>query len=114
MRFQGFNGGMQPPLEGIVQEQPSPCWRWWRKSKIRESKGCVERYEGGTVIVSSFGRKLIMELDRSGNIVKDDFPLEGRIVGGGELRGGYNSRRGGFFINRERVTRRGPERMRED
>lgn len=55
-----------------------------------------------------------MELDRSGNIVKDDFPLEGRIVGGGELRGGYNSRRGGFFINRERVTRRGPERMRED
>lgn len=22
MRFQGFNGGMQPPLEGIVQEQP--------------------------------------------------------------------------------------------
>lgn len=89
MRFQGFNrGGVQPPLEGIVQERLSVL-EGVEKEQDSGIEGLRRTIRGrGTVIVSSFGRKLIMEVDRSGNIVKHDFPLEGRILrGAGRVEG---------------------------
>lgn len=101
-----------------------------RKDPFRESKSCIAlllyervRREGeGGRFIASLRKEINYGTGSDDNspwrIVKDDFPFgggrENQWVEGVEEGRGYNSRRGGFFINRERVTRRGLERMRED